>query len=187
MNRIFIRNTLFQFVILLLLWLVLSGHYDLFHVSLGVLSSAGITLMHLKIRRYHYEADPVFKGRGMGRAMSIPRFVLVYIPWLIWQVIKASLQVASVVLKPNMPIDPALITFKTRLPSIGAKVLLGNSITLTPGTITLDIDDGDNFTVHSLMDLSSGGIIDDSLPAKVARLYEKNPARVSYDINVVRG
>jgi len=171
----------------MLFWLVLSGHYDLFHISLGVLSSIGIVLLNLKIRRYHFEEDPVFKGRGMDRSFNISRFLLLYVPWLIWQVVIASLQVAAVVLKPKMPIDPELITFKTRLPTIGARVILGNSITLTPGTITLDISDGEVFAVHALMDASAGGIMDDTMPRKVAGLYQRNPEQIIYDIQVDRG
>lgn len=185
MKRIFIRNTVLQFLFLLLFWLVLSGHYDLFHISIGVLSAAGITLMHLKLRHYHYEADPEFREGHMDRS---PRFwrLLLYIPWLIWQIVLASLQVARAVLKRDMPLDPAFVTFRTRLPSVGARVILANSITLTPGTITLDIG-GETFTVHSLMDDSSGGILDDSMPEHVASLYQKNPKQMIYDVKVDKG
>lgn len=186
MNRIFIRNTVLQFIFLLLFWLALSGHYDFFHVFLGVMSAAGLTLMHLRIRRYHFQEDPVFKDGNLGVSIRYGRYCLFYIPWMIWQIVLASLQVAAVVLNPKMPIDPAFLFFKTRLPTIGAKVILGNSITMTPGTITMDIS-GDEFAVHALMDASDAGILDDSMPREVARLYRKDPGAMIYDIRIDRG
>jgi multicomponent Na+:H+ antiporter subunit E len=64
-------------------------------------------------------------------------------------------------------------------------VILGNSITLTPGTITIRIKD-DEFLVHALMDVSSSGIVDDSLPGEVAKLYEKNPDQVVHDMKIIK-
>jgi multicomponent Na+:H+ antiporter subunit E len=158
----------------------------LFHISLGILSAAGLTLMHLKIRHYHYEEDSVFKSGHLEQSFNYLKFVFLYIPWMIWQVILASIQVATVVLKPSMPINPFFIFFKTRLPTIGAKVILGNSITMTPGTITMEIS-GDRFAVHALMDDSAGGIVDDSMPRHVASLYYKEPGAMVYDIEYDRG
>ena len=84
-----------------------------------------------------------------------------------------------------MPINPALIKFKTKLSNISSKVILGNSITLTPGTITVDIK-GDEFLVHSLMDISFSGIENDALPHKVAQLFDKKPGHVIFDLQVIR-
>jgi multicomponent Na+:H+ antiporter subunit E len=64
-------------------------------------------------------------------------------------------------------------------------VILGNSITLTPGTITLEIEE-DVFLVHALMDISSTGIIDGSLPGQVAKLYEKEPGQVVGDVEIIK-
>jgi multicomponent Na+:H+ antiporter subunit E len=111
--------------------------------------------------------------------------MLFYVPWLVWQIVVASLQVAAVVLNPKMPIDPSILRFKTRLPSTSAKVILGNSITLTPGTITMQIK-GDEFLVHALMDASSTGIIDGSLPGEVAKLYEKKPEQVVKAVKIIK-
>jgi len=102
-----------------------------------------------------------------------------------WQIVVSSLQVAYVVLRPRMPINPSLLRFKTKLPNISSKVILGNSITLTPGTITIQID-GDDFLVHALMDISTTGIIDGSLPEQVAKLYEKKPAQVVQNVKVIK-
>ena len=187
MKRLFWLNTVVQFVMLLGLWLLLSGHYDLFHISMGVLSAAAIVLLNIRLRKRYFFAEEIsgtaakIKGAFPGKIRFLR--LLFYIPWLILQVAVASLQVAAVVLNPKMPIDPALLRFKTRLPNTSAKVILGNSITLTPGTITIQIED-DEFLVHALMDASATGIIDGSLPGEVAKLYEKKPEQVVTDIEI---
>jgi multicomponent Na+:H+ antiporter subunit E len=97
----------------------------------------------------------------------------------------SSLQVAYAVLRPKMPIDPALVRFKTKLPNLESRVILGNSITLTPGTITIQID-GDEFLVHALMDVSQSGILDGSLPTQVAKLYERTPEQVVQQVKIIK-
>ena len=78
-----------------------------------------------------------------------------------------------------------MLRFRTRLDNVSSKVILGNSITLTPGTITLEIEK-DVFLVHALMDISSTGIIDGTLPGQVAKLYERRPGQVIRDVEVIR-
>jgi multicomponent Na+:H+ antiporter subunit E len=77
------------------------------------------------------------------------RFML-YVPWLVYQIILANLDVAKRVLHPSMPIDPIVISFPSKLKSDLSMTTLGNSITLTPGTITVDIDEDGTFYVHCL-------------------------------------
>jgi multicomponent Na+:H+ antiporter subunit E len=84
-----------------------------------------------------------------------------------------------------MPVDPSLVKFKTRFPNALARVFLGNSITLTPGTITLELNDGE-YIVHALMDVSASGIVDDSMPRKVAGLFVPKPGPVISDIQIIR-
>ncbi len=76
-----------------------------------------------------------------------------------------------------MPIKTGVIKFKTNLPNMYAKVLLGNSITLTPGTVTLQID-GDEFLVHSLTHEATEAHIDHSLAVEVAKVYKTDADRV---------
>jgi multicomponent Na+:H+ antiporter subunit E len=178
-----------QFGLLLGLWLLLSGHYDVFHISMGVFSALVVVLLNVRLRKYYFFEEELAEAKARMKDVFTVRLrygrVLFYIPWLIWQIVVASLQVAAVVLNPKMPIDPALLRFKTKLPNTSAKVILGNSITLTPGTITVQIK-GDEFLVHALMDASSSGIVDDSLPGEVAKLYKKNPEQVVHDMKIIK-
>ncbi len=189
MKRTFVRNIIIQYVLLFAFWLLLSGHYDFIHIFYGVISVSAVVWLNYRLKKYAFfeeemsRADANLKG---NKPVTIRFFRLFfYIPWLIWQIVIASLQVAVVVLNPKMPIEPAIIKFKSRLPSLSARVILANSITLTPGTITLQLLD-DEFIVHALMDMSATGITEDSLPAQVAKLYEKKPSQVAYKFEIIK-
>jgi len=189
MKRMFYLRTVAQFFLMMILWLLLSGHYDVKHITMGVFSCLLVVALNWRLRLHYYVieelpkcgTDPDHPGPRPIRILHL----LFYIPWLMGQIVLASLQVAAVVLNPKMPIDPGLFEFRAKLPNTMARVILGNSITLTPGTITLRIK-GDEFLVHGLMDASFSGIGDGSLPAEVAKLYDPNPGNPVSDLRVIR-
>ncbi|MGB8952522.1 MAG: Na+/H+ antiporter subunit E [Candidatus Aminicenantales bacterium] len=180
LRDLFIRNNLILFVLLFGLWLLMSGHYDLFHISFGFLCSWLVILMNLRLNKYFF----IQENTRLYTPLRVVR-LLFYIPWLIWQIVVASLQVAAVVLNPRMPVDPSLVRFKTKLPNTASRVILANSITLTPGTITLELNE-DEFLVHSLLEASSSSILDGSLPAQVARLYDKRAGQIVQEVEVLK-
>jgi len=185
MKRKFLFYSLIQFFLLFAFWLVLSEHYDLYHISLGFFSALAVMLFNWRFRKYFFFRDPVFRETPEQPRLKLSRLLFFYLPWLIWQIITASLQVAYVVISPKMPINPSMIRFKTKLNKVTARVILGNSITLTPGTITVDLGD-EEFVVHALMDVSFSGIESDSLPYQVAKLYDKKPGQIIYDLKIMR-
>jgi len=99
--------------------------------------------------------------------------LLLYISWLIVRIVQASLQVAYVVIHPSLPIDPDVVRLTRPLPHNLARLTLANSITLTPGTVTLDVE-GDEYVVHAL---TRGDRIDasDPLVTRVAALFGAPP------------
>lgn len=163
-------------------WLILSGHYDLMHVSFGIFSVILVLLINHSLRRRLFALE---EERSATLNLSRLLRLSFYIPWLLIQIAVSSLQVARVVLHPKCPIDPALLRFKTKLKNVSSRVILANSITLTPGTITLEIKE-DEFLVHALMDISSTAIIDGTLPGQVARLYERRPGQVIGDVEIIK-
>jgi len=179
-RRRFIRNNVVLGALLFGLWLLMSGHYDAFHVSMGFLCSILVVLLNARLNRYFFIRDDL-----CDRAPLRVGRLLFYIPWLIYQIGIASLQVAGVVLSPRMPVHPSLVRFKTKLPTQAARVILANSITLTPGTITLLLE-GDEYLVHSLIDASHSGIVDGTLPGEVAKLYDRKARDVVYDVEILR-
>ena len=80
-------------------------------------------------------------------SMKMFLFSLIYIIVLMWEIMKANLDVAYRVIHPKMPIRPGIVVIKTSLKSDVAKMILANSITLTPGTFTLDVI-GDELLIH---------------------------------------
>jgi multicomponent Na+:H+ antiporter subunit E len=157
------RSVIIQAAVLMGLWLLFSGHYDVFHISAGVLSVGAILLLNRSLYRVR-----LFPG-DVHRALRIGRVVL-YAFWLVKEIIVAALQVARIVLSPRMPVDPSLLEFHADLPNAGSQTILANSITLTPGTVTIDITHG-VFLVHALSDISGEGLIEGIMPARVAHLY----------------
>lgn len=121
-------------------WVLLSGKFDLFHLSLGVICSIFIGFFTHRL---------LFANVRVGDIRITVRRFFIYIPWLIYQIILANFHVAYLVLSPKMPINPKIIRFHTKLESDMSWIVLANSITLTPGTITMDIQDGE-FFVHAL-------------------------------------
>nr|NJM02217.1 Na+/H+ antiporter subunit E [Desulfobacula sp.] len=98
-----------------------------------------------------------------------------YLPWLLWQIVLANFHVLYVTLHPRMKdlIEPQIITFKTNLKSEMAIVTLANSITLTPGTITVTADSEGVFKVHAIDRASAEGCPGDML-GKVAKIFGEN-------------
>jgi len=144
------------FFIMLAFWVFMSGMFDAFHFTLGIVSC--LLVAHFSHDLLLYDGGPADWLRGFVG-------VLCYVPWLFWQIIVANLQVAYVVLHPRMLdlIDPHLVRFKTHLKRPISKVTFAQSITLTPGTITVSIDD-DEFTVYALTRSAS-----ESLPGEMER------------------
>ena len=149
------QNFLGTSLILFAFWALLSGKFDAFHLSLGIICS--VVVAHL----FH---DLLFVNVRVGDIRIMAWRFIVYLPWLIRQIIQSNIHVASLVLRRKMPIDPRIITFKTKLETDISSVTLANSITLTPGTITMDIREG-VFYVHALSkkvaeDLNAGEMED---------------------------
>ncbi len=129
-----------SFALLFLFWVLVSSAVDLQHILVGI--GAALAVSHLS---YDLMAkDPL---RSPHPRALLP--ILLFIPTLILEIIKANIDVARIVLHPRLPIEPSIVKFKTTLKGDTAKVSLANSITLTPGTITMDII-GDTFYVHAL-------------------------------------
>jgi multicomponent Na+:H+ antiporter subunit E len=131
-------------------WIILSGKFDPFHLTLGVISSGLVSFLSADVFMYAPDSNNKLKIGG--------RFLL-YIPWLLYQIILSTLHVARLALHPGMKeqIDPTIVTFKTTLKTNIAKVALANSITLTPGTITVRIED-QVFYVHAISRKAAAGL-----------------------------
>lgn len=173
------RNFIFNAVLMMAFWLILSGLYDYFHILLGVFSVGLALWFNAKLLNHNFFDEQEEKGANL----KIFR-MFYFIPFLVWEIISSSFRVAYIIIHPKMPMKTGIIKFKTKLPSMNAKVLLGNSITLTPGTVTLQID-GDEFLIHSLTNENVEAHIDHSLAVEVAKVYGIDAEGVVYHEEVI--
>lgn len=145
---------------LLAFWLLLSGHYTLWLVGAGIVVSGGIAAVG---RRAGFADE---EGHPVERLLA----GFAYWPWLAGEMLKSSLDVARVILDPKLPIEPALIEI-----AVGPKTAVGaatyaNSITLTPGTVTVAVDrEHDRFRVHALTRAGAEGLRAGAMDRRVLR------------------
>jgi multicomponent Na+:H+ antiporter subunit E len=137
---------------LLLFWLALSGHYTGFLIAMGILVTG---LCVLVARRVHAVDDEGHPFEALVGAVT-------YWPWLAWEIAKSAWAVSKVVLHPQLPISPTMTAVRASQRTAMGIATYANSITLTPGTITVGVD-GQNLTVHALLrdgalDLEAGGM-----------------------------
>jgi multicomponent Na+:H+ antiporter subunit E len=128
------------FVVLFLFWILVSSAVDSQHILVGIVAAFIVS---------HFSSDLLIgKSKDIPSLKAVPLF-LSYLVHLGVEIVTANLTVARIVLDPKLPISPSIIKFKTQLKTDTAKATLANSITLTPGTLTIDIK-GDTFYVHTL-------------------------------------
>jgi len=125
---------------LAVLWFALSGQTSPFFIGLGVVSVLLTLWLAGRLRIIDRNASPFYR---------LPQ-MLVYLGWLIVEVVKANIAVIARVLGPRHAIDPAVVRLRTRARTDLGKALFANSITLTPGTVTIDVQ-GDKVMVHALV------------------------------------
>lgn len=150
------------FVIMLGFWVVMSGMFDAFHFSLGVICC--LLVAHFSSSLLFLDHDRPWVREMIG--------LIIYFPWLVWQILIANFQVAYIILHPRMleKIDPHLFRFKSKLTRPMSKVAMAQSITLTPGTITVNIHE-DEFTVYALTSEAAESLPGD-MEERVARALE---------------
>ena len=112
-----------------------------------------------------------------------PLRFLGYCVWLPVQILRSAVYVAWVVLHPRLPVKPVMVQVRSRQPNVFAQMILGNSITLTPGTLTVDVV-GDGFTVHALTPATAQELLAGTMQEKVARLFTDRPGPLVFDVAV---
>jgi multicomponent Na+:H+ antiporter subunit E len=133
-RRISLALALFVF------WLLLSGHYTPFLLAAGVACSLLVVLFSDRFMS-------VLDREGHPIHLSINAFT--YWPWLLCEIATSAWDVTKRILDPKLPISPVLVRLKAGQHSDVGRVIYANSITLTPGTITMELE-GDNLLVHAL-------------------------------------
>ena len=129
------------------LWMLLSGYFQPLLLGLGAGSVLAVLWIAHRMDVIDHEGHPIHLT---GRAF-------LYWPWLIVEIVKSNIDVAKVILSRKMPIHPSVIEIKATQETELGQVILANSITLTPGTVTIAID-RDIMSVHALTREAAEGL-----------------------------
>ncbi len=139
------------------LWLLLSGHYEPLTIGLGAASCIFVALIAYRMDVADREGHPV----------HLTWRTLIYWPWLLWEIVKANIDVARVILDPKLPISPGVITVTASQADDLGRVIYANSITLTPGTVSIDVR-GSMIEVHALTGALAEGLQSGQMDRRVA-------------------
>lgn len=147
---------------LFLFWLILSASLHPVHLATGAFVAVIVVWLSPKEGQQE-RAFSLWSALGYG-------------PWLFIRVMKSGLHVCKLILHPGLPIDPEMLEHKTPLRSDGELAVLGNSITLTPGTITIEIEPG-KLLVHALDKASQQDVVSGALDRKVGGMFRNTKSR----------
>ena len=139
-NQNLTAHTISLFLTLAVFWLINSGHYTFLILSLGLISIALVVYIAHRMDVVDHESQPLL----------IPLRIPSYHLWLIKEIILANISVVKHIWLGNKTISPVLTTIKAHQKTDMGKVIYANSITLTPGTVAVDVV-GDEITVHALL------------------------------------
>lgn len=147
-------------VTLAALWLLWSGHYtDPLLLSLGAFSCMFVVIISLRMKIVDLEGHPIH--------ISLRLFT--YLPWLAKEIFWSNIDVAKHILSPKLSISPTLIEVEAFQKSELGQVIYANSITLTPGTVSVDISGG-KVLVHALTQEAADGLVEGDMDRRAAIL-----------------
>ena len=155
---------MFRLFVLALAWLAWSGHYtySLEHpliAAFGAASVGGVWLLARRMDDSHLFGQETTLGLG----------TIGYMLWLLVEIAKSNIAVVKIILNPKLPISPRIIQVKAGQLGEGARVLYANSITLTPGTITLDMH-GNQLYVHAIDEAAAEGVLSGDMDRRITAL-----------------
>ena len=153
-------------LVLFVFWLIFTEKANWHHLLLGAAVSLLVSWLS-----YHLLAGRLDPHLSAGVAARFPIFAVI----LFWEIIKANWDVLKRVFAPSMPISPRIVVFESYLESEIAKTILANSITLTPGTVTVEIEEK-KFFIHCLAEAHAEDPGQGRLQRLTAWLMREGPA-----------
>lgn len=143
---------------LFIFWLLLSGMYTPFLVLAGLSASIAVGALAWRMEVADREGHPV----------HLTLAAAAYWPWLVREILKSGWQVSRIILDPRLPVAPTLVRLRPSQKSTVGLATHANSITLTPGTITVEADH-EEFLVHALTREAAAGLTDGEMDRRVSR------------------
>lgn len=151
------------FLVLYAFWLLLSGLFTPFLLAAGAGCALAVLAFARRMDVIDREGHPIHLGW---------RALFSYWPWLIKEIAKSSWDVSRRILDPRLPISPTLTRFRPSQISELGLVIHANSITLTPGTVAVEVEAGE-FLVHALTREGAAGLAGSEMDRRVAALEQK--------------
>jgi multicomponent Na+:H+ antiporter subunit E len=146
---------------MLAFWILLSGQFHFILLVSGIVSSLFVA----------YISHDLLLGKSNVLSDTIKTFrFFKYLPWLLWQIVVANFDIAYRTLHPGMKIEPQVIKFSTNLKTDKGIAMLANSITLTPGTVTMVANKDGEFIVHAIAKGPADGLLSGQMQAKVEKI-----------------
>lgn len=146
-------------LVLAILWWLLSGYFVPLLLGFGVFSIIVVVLIARRMDVVDHEGQPMHLSWRIG----------FYWLWLLKEIFNSAVHVSGVVLKKKMPIHPSMLHIKPTQRSEMGHVIFANSITLTPGTITVTLEDGE-LLVHSLTQETADGLMNGDMDRRVTAI-----------------
>ncbi len=143
-------------LVLAILWMLLSGYFVPLLLGLGVASIVVVALISRRMDVVDHESQP----------MHLSWRIVFYWVWLLKEIMVSAIHVSGVILKGKMPIAPAMLDIKATQRSEMGNVIFANSITLTPGTVTVDMQK-DKLLIHALTRDTADGLMTGDMDRRV--------------------
>lgn len=138
------------FIMLLAFWIILTERVTFESIGVGVFACIIVSILN---KEYVKEEKIIIRK---------PFLYIKLLFMLIKEIIISNIEVAKIVLSPRLKIDPKIFVYKTKLKSEKLKVIFANTITITPGTITVSLE-GNELIIHSLKELNKDGIVNSKI------------------------
>ena len=165
-NKDYHKQLIRLVITLAALWLLLSGMFEPLQLLLGAISVVLVSYLSVRLEVLMHEGQPLYFRLSK---------VLQYLAWLIVEILKSNIYVMKLIFHPALPIDPLLKAVPARQKTELGRVFYANSITLTPGTVAINIAVNGDILVHALhrdsMEELETGIMDE----KIRQLEPEQP------------
>ena len=157
-------------ILLMIIWVLLSGKMEAKFLLHGVATALVSGLVCMPLLLVHSTGND---KKYFIFDFSVFRFIK-YCGWLFVQLVLANIDIAKAVIKPELGIDPQILRFKVNMDNPTALTVLANSITLTPGTVTMNVTEDGIYEIHALTQVAADGIIAGGMQREVAKLFKQD-------------
>jgi len=147
-------------------WILMSGYFTPFLLAAGFASAFAVAWIAHRMDLIDREGHPV----------HLTWSAVAYWPWLLGEILKSAVDVARIILDPRLPVSPTVVRFKPRQKTVVGLVTHANSITLTPGTLSIEVGP-ERFVVHGLTQAAAAATVDSEMDRRVERFEGDPPER----------